>query len=58
MLAAEPQWSAKGLEPELELDRLDALADEAMLAQVWTNLLHNAIKFSPEGGRFSIGLRA
>jgi signal transduction histidine kinase len=58
VLAAEPQWAAKRLEPVLELDKIEALADEAMLAQVWTNLLHNAIKFSREGGRLSIGLRA
>jgi two-component system, OmpR family, phosphate regulon sensor histidine kinase PhoR len=56
VLAAEPQWRGKGLELELELERLGVKADEDMLRQAWANLLHNAIKFSTPGGRIVLRL--
>ncbi|WNG22494.1 two-component sensor histidine kinase [Cystobacter fuscus] len=56
-LAAEPQWTAKGLDIEADLDAVYQTADEDMLNQVWTNLVHNAIKFTPAGGRIGLELR-
>ena len=53
----EPKWSAKnsGLAVELPVILYDG--NEGLLAQVWTNLLDNAIKFSPEGGTVSVSAR-
>jgi two-component system, OmpR family, phosphate regulon sensor histidine kinase PhoR len=56
-LAAEPRWKAKGIDLELDLERVEASVDASMLAQVWTNLLGNAIKFSGPGGRVRVELR-
>jgi len=58
VLASEPQWSAKGLELELELEPVSAMVDEGMTGRVWTNLFHNAIKFSAASGPISISLRS
>lgn len=57
VLAAEPQWTAKSLDVSAELDELIVSADEDMLNQVWTNLAHNAVKFTPPGGQIRIELR-
>ncbi|RJG26156.1 cell wall metabolism sensor histidine kinase WalK [Paenibacillus thiaminolyticus] len=56
VLSSEPQWAAKGLDIELNLDKVHLTADEDMLSQVWVNLIHNAIKFTPESGFIHIGL--
>ncbi|TDL55622.1 sensor histidine kinase [Paenibacillus dendritiformis] len=56
VLASEPQWAAKALDVELNLDKVHITADEDMLSQVWVNLIHNAIKFTPERGFIHIGL--
>lgn len=50
ILASEPQWSAKALELDAALDEVSITADEDLLSQVWTNLIHNAVKFTSAGG--------
>ena len=55
-LAAEPQWSAKGLDLDLDLAEVGITADPELLDQVWTNLLHNSVKFTPKGGKVRIAL--
>ncbi|WP_224240081.1 sensor histidine kinase [Hyalangium gracile] len=57
VLAAEPQWTGKGIDVEADLEAVLQSADEDMLNQVWTNLVHNAIKFTPPGGKIGIALR-
>lgn len=57
VLTCEPQWSAKDIAPQVTLKELTITADEDLLSQVWLNLLHNAIKFTPEGGALRIDLR-
>jgi len=55
-LMLEPQWSAKNLQFEADLPKLTVYGDEDLLSQVWVNLIHNAIKFTPEGGRIDVVL--
>lgn len=57
VLACEPQWLEKELELELELEETEIAANEEMLSQVWVNLIHNAIKFTPALGSIRIVLR-
>jgi signal transduction histidine kinase len=54
----EPQWTAKALDVEAVLDEITLSADEDLLSQVWINLLHNSIKFTPEGGKICVELHA
>ncbi|NHN32727.1 HAMP domain-containing sensor histidine kinase [Paenibacillus agricola] len=56
VLASEPQWLAKALDVDIELTHLRITADEEMLSQVWVNLLHNSIKFTPNGGSITVRL--
>jgi signal transduction histidine kinase len=56
ILASEPQWLDKQLDLRVELDELDITGDEDLLSQVWTNLIHNAIKFTPAGGMVRLDL--
>ena len=56
ILTLEPQWSAKNLTVEADLQNHTIIADEALLSQVWVNLLQNAIKFTPENGKITVSL--
>ncbi|RNB80619.1 HAMP domain-containing sensor histidine kinase [Brevibacillus nitrificans] len=57
ILACEPQWLEKELELDIILDKVEIVADEEMLSQVWNNLINNSIKFTPSGGKLQIQLR-
>ncbi len=58
VLLLEEKWTRKHIELELELDELSVEASEELMRQVFINLLDNAIKFSPDGGKVSISLHA
>ena len=58
-LQFEDQWERRHIEFEADLeDRAEVFADEGLLELVWTNLLSNALKFTPEGGRITLGQRS
>lgn len=56
ILACEPQWTTKGIEIDVSLEEVSITADEDLLSQVWTNLIHNSIKFTPQNGKVCVEL--
>jgi two-component system phosphate regulon sensor histidine kinase PhoR len=56
ILACEPQWVDKGINLDVSLNEVSITADEDLLSQVGTNLIHNSIKFTPQDGQVSVGL--
>ncbi|MES0855059.1 HAMP domain-containing sensor histidine kinase [Geobacillus sp. G4] len=56
ILHCEPQWTEKDLDMCVMLEKVIITADEDLLSQVWLNLIHNAIKFTPKGGTITIRL--
>ena len=57
MVGLEPVWGPKDLQLELELAPLRYVGSESLLYHVWSNLISNAVKFSPEGGVLTVSLR-
>jgi two-component system, OmpR family, phosphate regulon sensor histidine kinase PhoR len=57
ILTSEPQWQEKQLDMEVDLPEVEITADEDLLSQVWLNLIHNSIKFTPAGGQIRISLK-
>jgi signal transduction histidine kinase len=58
VLMLEPQWASKQLLLSVALEPVTIAADEELLSQVWINLIHNALKFTPENGAIEIELSA
>jgi len=56
--AATAQAKGIQLTSSCEPDLPDVLADPERITQVFTNLLNNALKFTPEGGKIGMSARA
>ncbi len=54
ILLLEQLWSEKEPAWELELGEYTVVANEELMRQVWINLLHNAIKFTPAGEKIAL----
>ncbi|WP_141503261.1 envelope stress sensor histidine kinase HitS [Bacillus wiedmannii] len=57
VLNSEPLWAEKEIELELDLEKVNVIADQESMSQVWINLIHNSIKFTPSGGTITIQLK-
>ncbi|PFW58894.1 two-component sensor histidine kinase [Bacillus cereus] len=57
VLNSEPLWADKEIELDLDLEKVHITADQESMSQVWINLIHNSIKFTPSGGTITIQLQ-
>ena len=52
----EPKWSRRDVRVSVSADPCEIDGNADYLMQLWTNLIDNAVKFSPEGGTVSVAL--
>jgi signal transduction histidine kinase len=57
ILLCEPHWTEKNIEIDLDTPPVNIDGDEGLLNQVWTNIIHNAIKFMKEGGVIAVQVK-
>ena len=58
LLSFEDIWNERNIEIEVDIEEeIYTLGDAALLSLVWNNLLSNAFKFTPPGGRVRVYLK-
>jgi len=56
ILALEPQWRIKDIRLNVDLPEINYYGNEDLLAQVWSNILDNAVKFTGLNGTITVHL--
>ena len=54
----ERAWLGKNITMIGELEEVRFFGNEDMVSHIWTNLIANAIRFTPEGGQITVMLRS
>ena len=57
LLSLETKWAEKDLGFQVEMENVKYIGNEGLFMHIWTNLLDNAIKFSPIKGTITIFLK-
>ncbi len=56
IILLEPDWEAKNIEFDVEMESIEYVGARELMMHVWNNLIGNAIKFDPVGGIIMIRL--
>ncbi len=54
ILSLDPQWRIKGIRLNVDLPEINYYGNEDLLAQVWSNILDNAVKFTDINGTINV----
>lgn len=54
----EPNADEKNITIDVDVDEAELIGNADYLSQLWTNILQNAVKFTPENGRIDISLKS
>lgn len=57
IVALETAWAPKNIELDVELDSVEYNGNEIIMRHIWSNLIGNAIKFTPENSIVTIRLQ-
>ncbi len=57
IVSLEAAWEPKDIDFDVDMEDVSYYGSEKLMYHVWTNLISNAIKFSPQGGQIRIQLR-
>lgn len=56
ILMLEPEWSKKDIDLDIDLEEILYVGNEDLMGQIWQNIINNAIKFTPQGGKIKVKL--
>ena len=56
ILILEPEWSKKEIDLDIDLEETWYVGNEELMAQIWQNIINNAIKFTPKQGQIKVRL--
>ena len=56
ILVLEHEWSKKNIELDVDLEEITYVGNEELMAQIWQNIINNAIKFTPQNGHIGVKL--
>lgn len=56
IVALEQRWTEKNIELNVELEETEYYGSEALTYYIWSNIIGNAVKFSPDCGTVKINL--
>ncbi|MCM1023485.1 MAG: HAMP domain-containing histidine kinase [Prevotella sp.] len=56
VILLQQDWEEKSIAVDAELDEISFAGDEALLYQLWVNLISNAVRYTDKGGRIGVSL--
>lgn len=56
VILLQQSWEDKSLDLDIDLEEVTFAGDEALLYQLWVNLISNAVRYTDKGGKIAVSL--